>query len=46
MVRKGSSLKSDGYLSNQAWGLILVAGLFSLLIGGLENYTRRHRPTP
>jgi ABC-type nitrate/sulfonate/bicarbonate transport system permease component len=38
-----------GYLSDQVWGLILVAGLFSLLVGGLiaalEGYTLRHRPT-
>lgn len=37
------------YLSDQVWGLILVAGLFSLLTGGLiaalENRTLRHRPT-
>lgn len=37
------------YLSDQVWGLILVAGLFSLLVGGLiaalEKYTLRHRPT-
>ena len=37
------------YLSDQVWGLILVAGLFSLLVGGLiaalESYTLRHRPT-
>jgi hypothetical protein len=38
-----------GYLSDQVWGLILVAGLFSLLVGGLiaalERWTLRHRPT-
>ena len=38
------------YLSDQVWGLILVAGLFSLCVGGLiatlENHTLRHRPTP
>lgn len=37
------------YLSDQVWGLILVAGLFSLLVGGLiaalEGYVLRHRPT-
>ena len=37
------------YLSDQVWGLILVAGLFSLCIGGLiatlENRILRHRPT-
>jgi NitT/TauT family transport system permease protein len=37
-----------GYLSDQVWGLILVAGLFSLLVGGLiaalEGYVFRHRP--
>ena len=37
------------YLSDQVWGLILLAGLFSLLVGGLiaaiESYTFRHRPT-
>lgn len=37
------------YLSDQVWGLILVAGLFSLLVGGLiaalERRTLRHRPT-
>lgn len=39
-----------GYLSEQVWGLILVAGVFSLLVGGLiaalEGYVFRHRPTP
>jgi len=38
-----------GYLSDQVWGLILVAGLFSLLVGGLiaalEACVLRHRPT-
>jgi ABC-type nitrate/sulfonate/bicarbonate transport system permease component len=38
------------YLSDQVWGLILVAGLFSLCVGGLiaklENHALRHRPTP
>lgn len=38
-----------GYLSDQVWGLILVAGLFSLVVGALiaalEGYTFRHRPT-
>lgn len=37
-----------GYLSDQVWGLILIAGLFSLLVGGLiaalEGYTFRNRP--
>ena len=37
------------YLSDQVWGLILLAGLFSLLVGALiatlESYALRHRPS-
>lgn len=36
------------YLSDHVWGLILVAGLFSLLVGAViaavERYALRHRP--
>lgn len=38
------------YLSDQVWGLILVAGLFTLLVSSLvaavETYAFRHRPAP
>jgi sulfonate transport system permease protein len=36
------------YLSAEVWGLILVAGIFTLLvtslIGAVEGYVLRHRP--